>query len=1126
MVIKEDTMVNAFYNCYGLAQMALASYDELTFQSIPEIIATSLGSKSPLVYEINGQKHTLYVSRLALERSKYTAEQCLQQGTSLEATALCDLRHTVVDAGTGQRVSSVTYKRCTGIQFPLMVNSALENGHYSQADQARAGSAIPSAGGSYKRYQGLFVLGGQLRSITAQLAARPDRIRVLANGRKLEAFVTSEHSGKLRSASNLVFSYTPGEPGVRVVIPFEKGSNRISEVLGSLLGVLSDTTSKDLAGAILADTHLAEGSSESIRSHLALMVADIDETPPDKRRSPRWLEYFPAQQTSRDKFTATVRVLLRLAAVAAGADTVDSAYSVADRRVDTPGYRLALVIRQLVQGARRALYAMLLQQISSARHSVRPAEAFSKCSAKATKALRSALIIGGLPRGNADVATGSCKAVDKQHRLHLCYAPREISWAGNAKASRIDNRQLGPCSYGLLCAGLTPESGSAGLISELAGLSVVRGSINAELVRDTVRRVLRVVAKDSLAAEPAVLVVVQETPLGYIAGEQGVPADQVARRARQVLRRARRTGELDRLCSVYVRRRRYALAELMIDVDPGVILRPLVCLDLGTVVPPPSSRSWQSLLDCGYVEMISKDEELAHVHTGEQDATHAEVSPTLALYGTVGAHLPVVNHNPAPRTLYMCSMLRQACEATQHTRPLGKRVRSMVQAQHPIVTTRASLSIGSAMGEGPHAPLCGVNAVVMVLPLSENQEDAIVVNRAAIQRGLFQYTVRHRVVAKGCLRRRRSEPRLGLNPVAHAAYADRADLYDLHTGALRKGEHVEPGVPLILMAMGGLGPRGAGQRREPACSKVPLQDCSVMCPASVRGGVVESVTEIKTPGGLVVELVVVELTSPEIGDKLSSRHAQKGTIGAIKSPEDLPYEAATGMVPDLVINPCAFPSRMTIGQVLESSMAYLACESCDLDTWIDNRSVDGTAFAASERWSNRGEYCGIRPQKVLVHNGQTGLLMPERVSTGLVYYMPLEHVARDKVHARSTGRRDANRQPTGGRANAGGLRLGEMERDSLLAHGASLMLKDRLCESSDATMVPICCRCRSVALLPPDREAIARGLVPAGALARNGPVCRQCGSLADIRHVNLPYAMLSFSHELSALHMDLKFEIE
>jgi DNA-directed RNA polymerase II subunit RPB2 len=249
-----------------------------------------------------------------------------------------------------------------------------------------------------------------------------------------------------------------------------------------------------------------------------------------------------------------------------------------------------------------------------------------------------------------------------------------------------------------------------------------------------------------------------------------------------------------------------------------------------------------------------------------------------------------------------------------------------------------------------------------------------------------------------------------------------------------------------------------------------------------------------------VKIRVREERIPVIGDKFSSRHGQKGTCGLILAPEDMP-QTASGIIPDIIINPHCIPSRMTIAQLMETLLGRLGCELGflgDATPFNTAMTAAGLAHELQERglepYSNEVLYCGY-----------TGKQMPTNIFMGPCFYQRLKHMVNDKIHSRSTGPLVMlTRQPAEGRARDGGLRFGEMERDVMIAHGASAFLKERMMEASDNFEVHVCKGC---------------GLIGVANKARNIWNCTGCGNNTDFSQVRIPYAYKLFLQELESMNI-------
>lgn len=239
---------------------------------------------------------------------------------------------------------------------------------------------------------------------------------------------------------------------------------------------------------------------------------------------------------------------------------------------------------------------------------------------------------------------------------------------------------------------------------------------------------------------------------------------------------------------------------------------------------------------------------------------------------------------------------------------------------------------------------------------------------------------------------------------------------------------------------------------------------------------------------------------PQIGDKFASRHGQKGTIGITYRHEDMPF-TAEGVVPDLVINPHAIPSRMTVAHLIEcllSKVSTLTGLEGDASPF-----TDVTVEAISELLRQHGyQSRGFE----LLYHGHTGKKLMAQCFFGPTYYQRLRHMVDDKIHARARGPLQVlTRQPVEGRSRDGGLRFGEMERDCMIAHGTSAFLRERLMEASDAFRVHVCGICGLMSVI--------------ANLKKNQFECRACKNKTNIYQIEIPYAAKLLFQELMAMNI-------
>ena len=491
--------------------------------------------------------------------------------------------------------------------------------------------------------------------------------------------------------------------------------------------------------------------------------------------------------------------------------------------------------------------------------------------------------------------------------------------------------------------------------------------------------------------------------------------------------------------------------------------------------------------------------------------THVEIDPQLIL-GVCASLVPYPEHNSTPRVTGGTAMVKQSLglpSANGRLRP-DTRQHILHYTQNSMTGTRAMEATNFIRRPA------GQNFVVAILSHhGYNMQDAVIMNRGSIERALARSTFIRTYNAE----RKRFPggqvdeieiPGTGLDEVkglkSPEAYAhlEGDGLPTPETEISSKPEDRER-VPQVLV--GKTSPPRFLEESHGAFLQAQERRESSMNVRHGEGGFVDNVFVTESlDSGRLVRITLRTNRIPELGDKFASRHGQKGVIGRLVDPEDMPF-TVDGVIPDLLINPHAIPSRMTVAHILEMIGGKVGA--------MEGRLIDGTAFSGEKEDSLREgllRHGFAHTGRESMINGETGEEFPAQVFVGVIYYQKLHHMVSGKIHARSRGRvQILTRQPTEGRARQGGLRFGEMERDCLIAHGASMVIKDRLLDESDGWELFVCAESGHIAYWDWRKRCYV------------SPVH---GDKAEVFPVSTSYAFKLLLDEMKSLGVAMRLELE
>lgn len=817
-----------------------------------------------------------------------------------------------------------------------------------------------------------------------------------------------------------------------------------------------------------------------------------------------------------------------------GVSEMDDRDSYLNKRVDTPGIMLANLFRQYYGRVVKDMKNAVMKELNIGY--LKTSNDISNLLTKSNiyKIVKPSTIESGLKyalaTGNWGIKNGNVKQGVAQVLNRLTYNAtlshlRRVNTPMEKSGKLIQPRKLHNTQWGIICPAETPEGGSVGLVKNMAIATRITISSDSRNVRNFVEQLGTILYDENVNIE----IFYKNTKVfinGDFVGVHDNPSILFTE-----LKHLKQRGVINIYTCVSWNVIKNMIA---ISTESGRCVRPLFIVKNNELVFNKThvlaliqnKITWNNLVSPNtitdpdlkamftesVIEFLDVEEQntsmlamtLKDLFKGARGDhlpikyTHLEIHPSLIL-GILASNIPFPDHNQSPRNCYQSAMGKQAIGiyATSYRKRLDTLGHVLNYPQQPLVKTNMHKLLDSSKMP------CGINVIVAIASYTGfNQEDSIMVNKSSIDRGLFNSTF-YRTYKEQCNKNLSTGEEEVFGKQDDTDCKKKPFNYDKigDDGFIDEDVFVKSGDVMISKYM----------PQKVQNSVFVNKDNSMVIKNNESGYIDKKYAHDKyfkntsAEGYTFAKIKVRDLRVPTIGDKLSSTSGQKGTIGMIYRHEDMPFNK-DGIVPDIIINPHAIPSRMTIAQVLETVMGKACAHlgACGNATPFTNLSPDDLTTILQDE-------CGLEKTcNEILYNSRTGEQMRTTTFMGPTYYQRLKHMVCDKMHSRNNNGPIVllTRQPAEGRARDGGLRLGEMEVECNWAHGSMYFLKERFMECSDNYRVFVCKKCNRIANVNPDRQKYK---------------CYFCPNKLQFAEVRIPFASKLLIQEIQSMSIGTKF---
>ncbi|CAK0786330.1 DNA-dependent RNA polymerase II [Coccomyxa viridis] len=1145
-VVQEDAwaVISAFFDEKGLVRQQLDSFNEFICSNMQEIVdeygtfvVKPESQHDPSMPAVEEKEYKIEFLQIYLSKPTITEsdgetsilfpKEARLRNLTYAAPLYVDIKKTIITRqpdGEEEEIEETYPKTFLG-EVPIMLRSK-----YCQLEE-QSEQDLTTLGECPLDQGGYFIVNGSEKVLIAQERMANNQVYVFRKAQpskysfQCECRSVSESGTRNVSSMSIKMLARSGGKGgqaVRATLPYIRSDVPIL-IIFRALGLTAD---KDILQHVVydfGDTAMMEALRPSLEEAFPIQSQEVALDYIGKRGSVPGVtkqarvqyareilqrELLPhigiGEQTETKKAFFAGYMVHRLLLVALGRRNEDDRDHYANKRLDLGGPLLAGLFRHLFRKVTKDVRGAVQRAIDKGRD-INVLGAVNKDTI--TRGLRYSIATGNWGvQGTTGIRPGVSQVLNRLTYASTLSHLRRISSPIGREGKLAKPRQLHNSQWGMICPAETPEGQACGLVKNLALMSYV----STGCASGPVHEFLEEWAMETLE-EINPSVILEATKIFVNGVWVGVHRDpsMLVRTLRQMRRQVNISTEVGIVHDLMLR-------ELRLFTDCGRCCRPLFIVDLEAqrlavtkddiaLLQDRESTNfgWSDLVSRGCIEYVDCEEEETTMIAMEikdldratdghiaysNTYTHCEIHPSMIL-GVCASIIPFPDHNQSPRNTYQSAMGKQAMGmyVTNYQIRMDTQAYVLYYPQKPLVTTRAMEHLH--FRELP----AGQNTIVAIACYSGyNQEDSLMMNQSSIDRGFFRSmffrSYRAEEKKQGSLVQEVIEvPERGATVAMRHGTYDKLDADGIAPPGTRvSGEDVIIGKTSPL-----------AEEQPGVAQRFTKKDVSTSLRNSESGMVDQVMLSTNAEGQRFVKLRVRSIRVPQIGDKFASRHGQKGTIGMTYTQEDMPW-TAEGIVPDLIINPHAIPSRMTIGHLVEALMSKVAA--------CVGKEGDATPFAdvTVDNISSALHRCGYQSRGwEVMYNGHTGRRMQAQIFLNPTYYQRLKHMVDDKIHSRGRGPvQILTRQPVEGRARDGGLRFGEMERDCIISHGSAAFLKERLFDQSDAYRVHVCESC---------------GLFAVANLKKNQFHCPACKNTTGIVQVHMPYACKLLFQELMAM---------